>query len=99
MELPIGLTLGDKFKLLRKEEGLSQRAFCEIVGIPQTTLAGVETGKNKGINSELLGKIASNPRFFPYSMWLLVDELSPEQSQQILDFLTTVKAPENTPEP
>jgi len=99
LNLPMGLSIGDKFKLLRKHEGLSQRALCEMAGIQQGTLANVENGRNKGMSTEILGKIVSHPRFFPYAMWLLVDELSEEQALGTLNYLQELQGQNGQPEP
>ena len=91
MNLPIGIPLRDKLKLLRKMEGVSQQELCNLTGVPQSTLANIEKGRNKTIGVDVLSKIVSHPRFLPYAMWLLVDDLTEEQAQATLDYLRTLK--------
>ena len=86
MDFPIGMSLSDKFKLLRKAEGLSQRAFCEIVDVPASTLANLEKGRNKSISVDFLAQVVKHPRFSKYSIWLLVDELTEDQAAEALEF-------------
>lgn len=84
--------MADKFKLLREIEGdLSQRQFGELVGIPQGTIANIEKGRNKSTSAEVLAKIVRHPRFFPYAMWLLVDELTEEQAADTLRYLNSLQ--------
>lgn len=92
--LPIGISLPDKFRLLRKIEGLSQQAFCDLVGIPQSTIASLEKGRNKTIGVNILTKICDHPRFTKYSIWLMIDELTDEQVDEMLAFLEQLKAAE-----
>ena len=66
--LPIGIPLQDKFKLLRKLEGLSQQAFCDLIGVSQSTIANVEKGRNKTIGVNILTKICD--QLFSSSMGL-----------------------------
>lgn len=94
MDLPIGLEIKDKFRLLRKRESLSQQQLCDLTGVPQSTYSHIESGRNKTIGVDVLSKIVSHPRFFPYAMWLLVDELTEDQAQETLSFLRALKESE-----
>ncbi len=80
------MPLGDKFKLLRKKEDLSQRAFCELVGVPPATLANLEKGRNKSISVDFLSQVVKHPRFTKYAIWLLVDELTNDQLEETVRF-------------
>lgn len=41
-------TIGDRIKKMRKEMGLTQKAFAEKLGMKQNTIAQIETGKSAG---------------------------------------------------
>lgn len=94
LEFPIGISLGDKFKLLRDQEGLSQRQLCEMVDIPQSTLKSLESGRNKTIGVDILAKVVRHPRFIKYAIWLLVDELTDDQAEEALEFVKDLKSSE-----
>jgi transcriptional regulator with XRE-family HTH domain len=86
LNFPIGISIGDKFKLLREKEGLSQRAFCTIVDMSPSTLANIESGRNKSVSVDVLAQVVKHPRFSKYSIWLLVDELTEDQAAEALEF-------------
>lgn len=91
MHFPIDIPLGDKLKLLRKAENLSLRAMCELVDVPRSTLANVESGRNKGgIGSDALQQIISHPRFVKYAIWLMFDQITEAQAQDAMDFLKSL---------
>lgn len=90
--LPIGIPLQDKFKLLRKIEGLSQQAFCDLIGIPQSTFASVEKGRNKTIGVNILTKICDHPRFTKYTIWLMIDDITDSQVDEMLASLEQLRA-------
>ena len=48
--------LGKRIKDLRKEKGLTQEEFAEMINISQRTLSGIEVGKNF-LTSQTLDKI------------------------------------------
>lgn len=91
MNLPIGISLSDKIKLLRKREGLTQQAFCDLIDVKKSTISNFESGARDTMTSDTLMKIANHSRFLPYAMWLIVDQLTEEQQDDILNFLTTVR--------
>ncbi|MEE9310457.1 MAG: helix-turn-helix transcriptional regulator [Cocleimonas sp.] len=49
--------LGQKIKLLRKENGYSQEAFASLADIDRTYIADIESGK-RNVSLEILGKLA-----------------------------------------
>lgn len=51
------MELGKYLKMKRKEKGLSQGAICKAIGVTQTYLSLIETGKSNG-TLELWQKIA-----------------------------------------
>lgn len=50
--------IGDKIKELREKKGLTQKELAEEIGVAQSTVAMIESGKNKG-SIETLSKIAN----------------------------------------
>ena len=48
--------LGKRIKEIRKEHGLTQEEFAEMINISQRTLSGIEVGKNF-LTSQTLDKI------------------------------------------
>ena len=45
--------LGDKIKKLRESERLTQKQLADIIGVGQSTIGMIESGKNKGSNETL----------------------------------------------
>lgn len=45
--------LGDKIKKLREGERLTQKQLADIIGVGQSTIGMIESGKNKGSNETL----------------------------------------------
>lgn len=50
--------IGNKIKELREKKGLTQKELAEEIGVAQSTIAMIESGKNKG-SIETLAKIAN----------------------------------------
>lgn len=99
MNLPIGLSLADKIKLLRKQERLSQQAFADLVGVKASTIAMFESGAQKTLASDTIQAIANHPRFMPYVVWLIVDQLTEEQQDQALAILKELQAEQDAAAP
>lgn len=92
MNLPTGQSLGEKIKTLRNIEGdLSQKKLGDLVGISQGTIASIEAGKSKTLGVDALSKIIKHPRFYPYTMWLIDDDLTEEQAADTVRFLSDLK--------
>ena len=49
--------IGERFKLIRRELNLTQKAFGDLLGIPLTTVSKYETGTNKP-SSDILSKLS-----------------------------------------
>lgn len=73
-------TLGDKVKVIRKSEGLSQSDFCELTGISISTVKKYETGVIEPGGTTLM-KITKHPQFKKYTMWLMTGDTAPEAGQ------------------
>ncbi|WP_159266988.1 helix-turn-helix transcriptional regulator [Zhongshania aliphaticivorans] len=90
MNFSIEMTLRDKLKLLRKAEGLSQQELCDLVDVPQSTLAKIENGRNKSTSVDFLNKISSHPRLVKYAIWLMFDQITEAQALDALEFLKSL---------
>lgn len=86
LNFPIGLSLSDKFKLLRDQENLSQRALAVKIDIPPTTIAGIETGKGTVISGEIFNKFVESDDLAKYAFWLLNDNIDDETIDEMLAF-------------
>lgn len=70
MDLPAQL------KALRQAEGLTQREFCEVLGLSISTWKKYEAGITEmGVMPFL--KVANHPRFKKYALWLTTGEAAP----------------------
>lgn len=74
------MTLGEKIKEIRKAEGLSKSKFCELTGIPLSTLDKYDMGKFEPSGTALM-KITQHARFMKYALWLMTDTTVPEAGQ------------------
>jgi SOS-response transcriptional repressor LexA len=92
--------LGERIKLIRENEGLSQKAFGEKLGIPQTTYANYESNKAK-VPDEIKQQLADlgiNLHWFitgEGSMYMDPDRIQEEKSAviEVEDPLTTYLSP------
>lgn len=73
-------SMGEKFRLIRKAEGMTRQEFADEVGLPYGTLTNYET-KGFQVTEGALMKITKNPRFKKYAYWLSTDETMPEVGQ------------------
>ena len=87
MNLPIGLSLVDKFKLLRKREKLSQRGLAAATNLPQSTIANFEAGRTKTINTDVFNSFVEHDELSKYALWLLNDQIDPDRVDAMLEFL------------
>ncbi len=68
------MELREKIIHIRTEEGLNQKEFSQLVGIPHRSLGGFERGEQKNLGDDNLLKITKHPRFKKYTMLLMTDE-------------------------
>jgi transcriptional regulator with XRE-family HTH domain len=68
--------IGERFKAIRKESGLSQKDFAELLGLPNTTYWDWESENKKTKDLDLLLKIADylEDEFFISRVWFLFDQ-------------------------
>lgn len=74
------MKLSEKIRLIRNAESLSQAKFCEIIGLPISTLKKYEMGKFEP-GGDALTKITQHPRFQKYTLWLMADITALESGQ------------------
>ena len=68
------MNLGNAIKTVRKNKGLKQKQFCELIGITQSYLSGIENG-NKKPSIDVLEKIAETVNIpIPVLFWFTVSE-------------------------
>ncbi|WP_419810694.1 helix-turn-helix domain-containing protein [Bacterioplanoides sp.] len=89
LEISINDPLANKLKWIRKQEGLSQRAFCEILNFSPSVLAHIESGRNQSTGFDVIEAILGNDRFAPYAALLVGQILTKEQ---ILDSYERLKS-------
>lgn len=75
------MSLGEKLKLIRTRERLTQHEVSEITGIKFETWKSYEYGRSKTVASSELLKITQHPQFTKYTMWLMTDQTIPEAGQ------------------
>ena len=74
------MTLSEKIKAIRKAEGLSKSKFCELTGIPLSTLEKYDMGKFEP-GGAALTKITQHPQLTKYTLWLMTGNEAPESGQ------------------
>lgn len=75
------MTIGEKLKLIRMHQQLTQTDICALTGIKLETWKGYEYGRRESVSSNELLKITEHPRFTQYTMWLMTGQTIPEAGQ------------------
>ncbi|EAA4001815.1 helix-turn-helix transcriptional regulator [Salmonella enterica] len=75
-------TIGEKIRIMRKSEMLTQKQMAELTGIPAGTLIHYEQGKSKP-GADALIKILKPQKLRKYRDWFLFDEMEPKAGQVI----------------
>lgn len=67
------MSIGERFAILLKEKGITQKAFSKKIGYREQSISNLITGQTKSPKADLITKIA---QFFPdlNVRWLLLDE-------------------------
>jgi transcriptional regulator with XRE-family HTH domain len=73
------MTLTLKLKEYRERQGLSQAQLAKAVGVRQATISGLETGKSRRIELDLLENLARALRVKPAA--LLADDKSKRRTK------------------
>ncbi|ECX7405923.1 helix-turn-helix transcriptional regulator [Salmonella enterica] len=75
-------SIGEKIRIMRKSEMLTQKQMAELTGIPAGTLIHYEQGKSKP-GADALIKILKPQKLRKYRDWFLFDEMEPKAGQVI----------------
>lgn len=75
------MILGEKLRLIRTRERLTQAEICEATGIKLETWKGYEYGRRASVSSTELLKITQHPLFIQYTLWLMTGQTIPEAGQ------------------
>ncbi|ENT9615616.1 TPA: helix-turn-helix domain-containing protein [Salmonella enterica subsp. enterica serovar Aberdeen] len=73
-------SMGKKFRLIRKAEGMTRQEFADAIGLPYGTITNYET-KGIQVTEGAFTKVTKHPRFKKYAYWLSTDETMPEVGQ------------------
>lgn len=87
MNLTIKKSLSDKFKLLRKEQKMSQRGLADATGIHYATIGHLESGKIETISTDIFNKFVEHEELSKYALWLLNDNIDDKTIESMLAFL------------
>lgn len=75
------MNIGEKLRLIRTRERLTQAEMCEATGIKLETWKGYEYGRSKTAASSELLKVTQHPQFTKYTLWLMTGQTIPEAGQ------------------
>ncbi|EOK5539529.1 helix-turn-helix domain-containing protein [Enterobacter ludwigii] len=74
------MKMGEKVKAIRAAEKITQINFCEITGIPLSSLKNYEGGHSEPSLTNML-MITSKARFEKYTLWLMTGKTAPQAGQ------------------
>lgn len=74
------MIVGERIRLIREAEQLSQPNFADEIGMKLKTLRNYEQGIRSVGEDELI-KITTHPRFEKYSLWLVTGKVAPKAGQ------------------
>lgn len=75
------MSLGEKLRLIRTRERLTQAEICDVTGIKLGTWKGYEYEARKEVSSGELLKITQHPQFIKYTLWRMTGQTIPEAGQ------------------
>ncbi|MGX5221185.1 helix-turn-helix domain-containing protein [Pseudomonas segetis] len=75
------MNLGEKLRLMRTREKLTQPQMAELVGLSLDTLKNYELARRRDISGLALAKVTSHPTFTKYTLWLMADRTAPAAGQ------------------
>ncbi|BBT15134.1 hypothetical protein WP8S17C03_11830 [Metapseudomonas otitidis] len=75
------MKLGEKLRLIRAREQLTQGQMAELVGLSVDTLKNYELARRREISALALLKVTTHPLFTKYTLWLMADQVAPEAGQ------------------
>ncbi len=71
---------GEKLKAIRKAEGMTQKEFAELTGVPFGTIRNYEAGQFE-VGLKVIDAVLELERFEKYMMWLMKGKTAPELGQ------------------
>lgn len=69
-----------KLKMIRKAEGMTQKAFSELLGISLGSVKNYEAG-HVGIGLKTMEVVLRHPQFSKYALWMMTDQVAPAAGQ------------------
>lgn len=80
LEIIMSSNYEKKLRMIRKAEGMTQKAFAELLGLSLGSVRNYETG-HVGIGLKTLEVVIRHPQFSKYMMWLMTDQVAPAAGQ------------------
>lgn len=71
---------GEKLKAIRKAEGMTQKEFSELTGVPFGTIRNYEAGQFE-VGLKVIDAVLELERFEKYMMWLMKGKTNPGLGQ------------------
>ncbi len=71
---------GEKLKAIRKAEGMTQKAFAELTGVPFGTIRNYESGQFD-VGLKVIDAVLEIDRFEKYMLWLMKGKTNPGLGQ------------------
>ncbi len=75
------MTLGEKLRLMRTSERLTQSQMAELVGLSLSSYKNYELARRLEVSALALLKITHHPIFTKYTLWLMADQTAPAAGQ------------------
>ncbi|HDL8404225.1 TPA: helix-turn-helix transcriptional regulator [Yersinia enterocolitica] len=76
----MSIGLGEKIKLIRESERLSQKEMSDLTGIPYGTFIHYEQGRSKP-GADAIIRMLKVSKFRKYRDWFMFDEVNPAAGQ------------------
>ena len=84
------MEIGEKIRVIRNKEKLTQKAFAQLVGIGESTLQSIESGR-KIPSGETILKLTTLPQFKKYGPFLLdLEDQANAESSQLMELVREV---------
>ncbi|HAK8205214.1 TPA: helix-turn-helix transcriptional regulator [Salmonella enterica] len=71
---------GEKLKAIRKAEGMTQKEFAELIGVPFGTIRNYEAGQFD-VGLKVIDAVLEIERFEKYMLWLMKGKTNPGLGQ------------------
>jgi len=72
------MKIGEKLQSLREREGYTRKDFAEEIKLSPHSLLNYEN-RGRDVPASVLYKITNHPKFRKYTLWLMIDDDSPER--------------------